>query len=275
MKEYEKWIVLPDLQLPYFDNLTILAVEAYMRDVAISDEPWDGWLQIGDFLDFNELSSHNAGYEASIEEDVYETFQAGNHFLDRHQAIMALGDKVRGHPARMVLLEGNHDYRSYDYSQRFPMFERLLDYRRNLHLDERGVEWVECWKDKSLTFQLGNAHFIHGNYTNQYHAKKMVERYGCCIYYGHTHDVMEISIVQMGPDKTIVGKSLGCLCDYKQKYLRGNPTNWQQAISIFNVFPDGFYTEHTIRIFNHRFVGLNGKVYDGAEIANAPVRISV
>jgi hypothetical protein len=67
----------------------------------------------------------------------------------------------------------------------------------------------------------------------------------------------------MGNDKTIVGKSLGCLCDINQKYMKGNPSNWQQAIAVFYIFPDGYYTEHTMRIFKHRFATMDGKIYDG------------
>ncbi len=260
--KYERWIVLPDTQLPYEDYKTLAAVEAYMKDVQVSDNPFVGWLQLGDFLDFNELSRWNEGYEASIKEEVYDTFQAGNRFLDRHQAIMMLS----GRPYEMVLLEGNHDYRAYDYGQKYPFLRGVLNYEKNLRLKERGIKWVKTWSDQHKPFKKGNAYFVHGKYTNQYHAKKMVDTYGVCIYYGHLHDVMEIPKVTWGNDKTIVGKSLGCLCDYQQVYLKGSPTNWQQAISEFYFFPDGFFQEVTIKIFKHRFIGLNGVVYDGTEL---------
>lgn len=259
MREYQKWIVLPDLQLPYADYDTLRAVEAYMKDVAESDSPWDGWLQLGDFLDFNELSKYNEGYEASVEEDVWDTFESGNKLLERHR-------KIVGRKCKMVLLEGNHDFRVEDTALRFPKLRKILNYERNLRLKDHQVRWVRTWKDGKV-FKLGNAYFLHGRYTNMYHAKKMVQAFGVCVYYGHTHDVMEIPVIQMGKDKTLVGKSLGCLCDYNQHYLRGNPTNWQQAFAVFYVFPDGYYTEQTVRIFKHRFVGPdNGKVYDGMKL---------
>ena len=43
----------------------------------------------------------------------------------------------------------------------------------------------------------------------------MVMAYGVCIFYGHTHDVMEFPLVTWGDNRTLVGKSLGCLCDYQ------------------------------------------------------------
>jgi len=169
--------------------------------------------------------------------------------------------------AQFVLLEGNHDYRAFDAAQKdiYHKFQSELNYAKMLNLKERGVKWVKSWTDGEL-FKLGNAYFTHGLYTNQYHAKKMVERFGVCIYYGHLHDVMEIPITQRGPDKTLVGKSLGTLCDYKQKYMKGHPSNWQQAFAVFEFFPDGFFQETTIKIFKNRFKILNGKIYDGRAI---------
>lgn len=101
--EYERWIVLPDTQIPFEDKRTLRALEAYIEDVQKSDDPFVGWIQMGDFLDFDELSRWNIGYEASIKGDVRKSFEAGNKFLDRHQALMALSGK----PYEMVLLEGN------------------------------------------------------------------------------------------------------------------------------------------------------------------------
>jgi uncharacterized Fe-S cluster protein YjdI len=259
MKSLQRWLVLPDTQIPYEDVRTLKAVESYMKDVAKSDHPFDGWLQLGDFLDFNELSKYNAGYEASIKEDVAETFAAGNRFLDRQQAIVRAGNKR----AKFVLLQGNHDFRAVDYALKFPFLRGILDYEKNLKLKARGIKFVKCWENKSQMFRLGKACFIHGNKVSTNHAKQMCEVYGANIFYGHLHDVQEYSKQVVGKDKVISAKSLGCLCRHDQQYLRGNPTNWVQAFSEFWVLPDGFFTEHTVKIFKHRFVAPNGKVYQG------------
>jgi hypothetical protein len=258
----QKWIVLPDLQIPFEDHRTLAAVEAFMKDVQASDEPFTGWLQLGDLLDFDELSRYHAGEEGSVATELQESYEGGNRFLDRHQKIMRAGCKS----ARFVLLEGNHDYRAYDCARKddYKKFRGYLNYETMLNLKDRGIKWVRSWKD-GKTFQLGKANFTHGIYTNQYHAKKMVQNFGTNIYYGHLHDVMEMPQIQRGNDKTMVGKSLGCLCDYNQSYLKGRPTNWQQAFAIFYIFPDGNFTEHTIRIFKHRFHAY-GKTYDGSKI---------
>ncbi len=255
--QYERWLILPDLQLPFEDKRTLKAVEAYIKDVQLSDNPFVGWLQLGDFLDFDEISRWNVGYEASIKGTVKASYDAGNAFLDRHQALMALSGK----PCEMVLLEGNHDWRAKDLGRKEPKLAGLLDYSANLRLKDRGIKFVQCW-DKHEIFLKGKAKFIHGNWISKYHAFKHVDSYGN-LFYGHTHDVMEMPKMNYGKDTTYVGKSLGCLCRYDMPYMQTKPSNWQQAFSEFYFFPDGFFQEITTKIYKHRFVGQNGKVYKG------------
>ena len=50
---------------------------------------------------------------------------------------------------------------------------------------------VRSWS-RGETHKVGKATFTHGLYTNQYHAKKMVDAWGESIVYGHTHDMMAI-----------------------------------------------------------------------------------
>lgn len=247
---YEKWLVLPDPHIPYEDKITYTAIGKYMED-----EKWDGLIILGDFLDFNEISKYNQDAPRRKTEKVKETFKAGNAFLDKLQ-------KTVGKKCQIVLIEGNHDFRVEDYMDKHEELDGLLDIADNLRLKERGIKWVKNWSKGEL-FSKGHAKFAHGQFISTHHAKKMAQTYGACIFYGHTHDIMEHPIEYYGDDKTIVGKSLGCTCDYNQKYLKGNPTKWQQAISVFYFFSDGFFQENTIKIFKHRFVGLNGKVYDG------------
>lgn len=257
-KEYERWIVLPDTQIPYHDKRTLKALEEYIKDVQLSDDPFVGWLQMGDFLDFDEMSRWNVGYESSIKGTLAKSYRAGNEFLDRHQELMALGGK----PYEMVILQGNHDFRVKDFGRKEPRLAEIVDYAYNLRLKERGIKFVKCWETKK-PFVKGKAMFIHGKYLTQTHAKKTVESYGGNVYYGHTHDVQEHPKLLFGKDKTIVGKSLGCLCIYQMPYVGADPTNWQQAFAEFLFFPDGFFQENTTKIYKHRFVGRNGKVYQG------------
>lgn len=251
----QRWLVLPDLQIPYHDKKSLKAVEAYM-----SAYEWDGWIQLGDFLDFNALSSYAKGKPGTVKllDSVARTFDAGRAILTRHARIL----RSRNVSARMVLLQGNHDYRAVSYAEEHPGMKEHLDVPKHLNLAELDIEWIKSWEDGKL-FKLGNAYFTHGLIVSKHHAAAMAHRYGVPIFYGHTHSVQEFTEVLYGANKTIAGKSLGCLCDYRQAYMKGAPSAWQQAISTFFVFPDGYFTEYTSRIFKHRFVGPDGRVYDG------------
>jgi len=252
-KPYEKWIVIYDTHIPYFDKKSWRAIEAYM-----ADEVFDGWLHGGDLVDLNELSRWNEDTPRLKTEKTQQTFDKANKFLDIQQKIVRANNK----DAKFVLLEGNHEYRVEYYMDRHPELTGLLEVKKNLRLEERGIKWVRSWT-KGHIYKKGHAFFTHGLYISKYHAHKMVDTFGTCIFYGHSHDVMEMPKTFAGNDKTLVGKSLGCTCDYKQTYLKGNPTKWQQAITIFNFLPNGFFNEYVIKIFNHKFIAPNGKVYDG------------
>jgi len=242
-------LVIPDLQVPYEDKRSLNAVEQVM-----GYESWDEIIQIGDFLDLDCISTFNEKRLRTIaKKTIQKDFDAGNAILDRWQKLAP--------KAKITILEGNHDERMLRYIDANPQLEGSIEVPRGLNLEKRGVRWVPSWSQGDI-YQIGNAYFTHGQYVNEHHAKKHVIRFGVNIFYGHTHDVQQYSAVLLGEDKTIVGQSLGCLCRYDQSYLKGSPTNWQQAFASFHFFGDGFFTSNIVRIFKNRFY-YNGRVYKG------------
>lgn len=246
-------IVIPDLQVPYEDKKSLAAVEKYM-----AAHKWDYYINIGDFMDFDMISSHNKNNLRAVESRrILADYNKGNEILDRHQKIV----KKNNPDANFVLIEGNHEYRVERYIDALPQLEGILEVEKCLNLKERGFKWVRS-ESKGELFNLGKANFTHGTYVTKYHAAKMVENYGVNIFYGHTHDVMAYPKVMRGKDKTIVGQSLGCLCDYNQSYMKGRPSNWQQAFGVFYFYPNGMFDYYVPRLFNNRFIGPDGKSYD-------------
>ncbi len=246
----QRWIILPDMQVPYHDKRTMAAVERYMAAYK-----WDGYLNLGDFLDFNEISTHVIGKPGAVKENVAKTFKIGRDVMERHR-------KILGPDCRMAVLQGNHDYRAVSYGERHPPMKEHLDVPTNLGFDLLDIEWVKSW-EKGKIFRLGHAGFIHGGLIRKHHAAGMVEKYGIPIYYGHTHDVMFFPKTTKGDNKTLEAGSLGCLCRYDQQYLKGRPTNWQQAVSTMFVQKNGAYNLYVSRIFTHKFIGPDGKEYKG------------
>jgi hypothetical protein len=157
--------------------------------------------------------------------------------------------------------KASHDERSERYIDDHPELEGMIEVHNALDLANTGWTWVPCWRTSEL-LTIGKANLLHGNYVGVAHARKMVDNYGVNVFYGHTHDRMLYSKVLMGDNSTIMAQSCGFLGRYDVPYMRGNPTNWQQAFLDLWVEPNGHFYHSVVPIFNHRFV-VNGKLYRG------------
>ena len=247
------------MHLPFEDQVTMKAVEAYAADTL-----WDYYINLGDTLDFNCISRFNDNAPRKKQgQTIWDDYDYANTFLDRHlEAIRA-----KNADCKVVFFEGNHEERIERHADKYPELEGLCEVDKMLHLRKRGIKWVRHPARGGKPLAIGHARFFHGRYTNLYHAKKHALQYLSNIFYGHTHDVQEISLSAEGDDRTYKGKSLGCLCRYDQTYVGHDPTKWQQALTVFYFYPDGYFQEMTALIFKHRFVGpTNGKVYDGRKL---------
>lgn len=248
----EKIIVLPDPHVPQHDKPVWDALLRYMRM-----ESFDGWICLGDLMDFNQVSKWTKNNIRKIKDaPLKKDYDAANQWLDELQS--ALGP-VAGRNG--VLIEGNHDYRIEMYIDEFPQFEGLLEVPTNLRLDERGIKWVPYWSEGEI-YPKGHAVFCHGKWVNLHHAKQHAEKFGTNVFYGHVHDIQSHSYERLGDDSTFVGQSLGCLCEYDQGYIRGaRITKWQQGFGVFYFLPNGNFTYYVVRIIDGKFVSPEGTLY--------------
>ena len=241
-------VVLPDIHCPTEDKKSVKAVLQFIKDF----KPHE-LIILGDFVDNYSISSHNKGKPGLvIGHDVKQEYDACNALLDTIQDV---------HKGKIVYLEGNHEFRSVRRAQENPELKDILDIEKSLRLEERKIKYVLCYT-KGEVYKIGKAYFTHGLYTNDHHAKKHASNFGTNIFYGHTHDVQAFSLTQRGKDRTVVGQSLGCLCE-EQGYMQGRPSKWQQAFGVFYFFPNGFFTYYVPRIFQHRFISPYGRQYRG------------
>lgn len=111
--------------------------------------------------------------------------------------------------------------------------------------------------------QIGKAHFTHGIFTQQHHAKKHLDTFKCNIYYGHLHDDQRHN--QSSVDGPLEAMSLGCLARLDAAFLKGRPNNWVHTFGIFEFFRDGTYTRFNPNILNGRF-SFCGEIFDGNDI---------
>lgn len=247
-------IVIPDIHIPNEDKKTVAAIEHYMKwrnSRKSRCAPIERGVQLGDFQDFDCISSHNANKLRKVEGGrIRSDYDAGNAVLDRWQGIIPQWD----------IIEGNHDERVERYVDANPETEGMVEMEVGLNLRSRGVKFTRFWT-KGEILRIGKARFIHGRYTNKYHAAKHVQTYGENIFFGHTHDVQEYSQEFLGDNKTMTGQSLGCVCRYDVDYMRGGPSKWQQAFAVFHFQPSGFFNHFVVRVFNHKFISPEGELF--------------
>jgi hypothetical protein len=251
----KKVLVIPDVHCRAKqggeDRRSLAALEKYMAD---HSKDWAEVVYIGDVLDLNCISSHNAGNLRAVEgETIEQDYAVGYKLFKKHRMLAP--------NAKITYLQGNHEFRLDRYIDANPVMEGGIEVPKGLCLKELEIDWVPCWS-KGVTYSIGKATFHHGLYSCEHHAKKMVDAFGRNIFYGHQHDVQAYSKIRADRRNMIIGQSLGCLCEHQQ-YLHGRPTKWVQAFGVFHFAPSGLFQYYIPMLFNHRFTSPEGKEYVG------------
>lgn len=259
---------LPDIHVPFHDPRALGAALKYL-----ADHRWDIVIQLGDAIDLDIISRFVVHKPRLVEgrrikSDVEDT-----------QAVLrsiVKAARAKNPKARVVFLEGNHEHRLERLIDAAPHLDGLMNAPQLLGLTELGVEWVP-YESTGEIFRVGKLAFIHGAYHNLHHAKKHVDQYGLSVAYGHLHDIsMHTGAAFELPKGDLWGSkvsgihaskcaiSLGCLCDYNQKYINGRPSKWQQGFGTFHFDrSSGDFSLFVARIHNGSFIGPNGVRYSG------------
>jgi predicted phosphodiesterase len=246
----EKWLVLPDLQWPYVDYKTLRPVLAY-----IGENSWDGMIQLGDFMDWDFISRWTVDNARRVEGQRFlKEYEGANKFLDNLQAAV----RNRNKDAEIVILQGNHDYRVEVVIDKSPMYEGMLEIEKNLKFAERKITYWKYWEHRK-PYRIGKALFIHGQYTNDAHAKKTALNFNKNVFYGHTHDRQLYTKTTMG--QSIQAESLGTLSKYDLLYMGKKPSNWMQCFAVFHFRPSGKFNHYVINITDHEFTSPEGIDY--------------
>lgn len=262
---YEAGIVFPDThvdeqagEIVTVDHAAFNAVMAYT-----AAHRWDWWVQLGDFGDWNVISSHNKNNLKAVEgQTIRRSADACNIALDviqanaRRQLVDAL--------VAEVLITGNHCHRLKIWANAQPSLDGLLDYGELMRVEERGIQLVDYW-DKHEVWTRGEANFGHGHYLGPTGPERHLRDYGFNFFYGHDHSVNMSPLKTYGKD-TRISQTLGCLETINPHWLRGKPNKWQHAFGVFFIRKeDGRFNHYVPLIFDGQFLGPDGKVYDGRE----------
>lgn len=240
-----KVIVLPDLHYPYQINLR--PVEKFIRDIKPTH-----LIYLGDQMNMDAVCHWIEDKKRPLEgKRLKEEYDGMNEILDRMEAIA-------GEKTEYIYFEGNHENWVEQYLDHYPNFEGMIEVPENLHLKYRKYKWIPF----NRWYKIGKLYFIHGYYTNKYHAEKTARAFKRSVMYGHTHQFQvytDVSPVDLGDAHTAM--SIGCLCDLNPDYWKNKPSNWTHGFGLAYIWPNGNFNMYFIKIVDGHFI-FNNKLYD-------------
>lgn len=211
-------------------------------------------LIMGDFADCEGLSHWEA--------DTLEPRRIVPEMKIARGLLQEITDATPSATTRLFLCGNHEDWINQAFVKMPELFDGLaeleidLSVQSLLGLKKFGYEFFPL----NELLQIGNAHFTHGIYTGDAHAKKHLSVFKKSIYYGHLHD--EQSYNQTSMDGNLEAATFGCLCRLDARFLKGRPNNWVHGHGAFEFFPDGSYNWYKLRI-NNGLMAFNGQVFDG------------
>lgn len=199
-------------------------------------------VDLGDWLDMAYIASFNKERLDTISGMTFkDDYDLGKRELDFWQSVTP----------KLYMIQGNHDERTERLIDAVPAFKGLIDYHIVFDFEGRGIEYRRIL-DEPL--RIGKLTFIHGWYTNKYHAAKHLDVYSGNICYGHCHRFMTISKNLAHHNEEIQAWCIGGLCDKAPDYMKGRPTGWQNGFAIMYLQDNGDFNLYPINIINGGFV---------------------
>lgn len=238
MRKNKLGIIIPDQHFPIHDekavNVVCKAIELIKPDTMINLGDVGEWESVSAWK-YKKIKRPPLEYQLPL---INEEIEGVNYGLDLFDQAFNGMNKY--------MLQGNHDLWLDDFVLEHP-YMKDYTFRKACKIDDREYKYLPFNK----VLKIGKANFIHGAYTNVYHAKRHLEAYGQNVIYGHTHDVQRHTSTKLGG--TIGSWSLGCLKDMsrdRNSWLRGRLHNWQHAFGIIDWFTNGDFRLDVVEIIN-------------------------
>jgi hypothetical protein len=216
----------------------------------------DGLIHIGDYHDMGFISPHE-GHKNDICRCV-KTIKKGNKYMAN--ILKSIGD-----PLLKFFCIGNHEYWWLRYlDKNIPDLEPALK-MLNIDVSMESIATLQCLGFEAIPhnefLKLGHAYFTHGLYTNDGHAKKMVNVVGGNVFYGHTESVQSYS--QVSAKGLRMGVNIGTLRDPSlASFMRNKPHAWVNSFTIIEYRRNGEFSFQQVHIINGAAC-YNGKIYKG------------
>lgn len=212
----ERVAIIPDVHVPEQDPVAwpvaLAGIAAFRPDTIVF---------LGDFCDFNSISSH--GKRPDKIEHLKAEVEAANKELDRVQAIGA---------KRVIFCEGNHCFRAARFiADHAPALYGMFTVPHLLRMEERGWDFIPY---RSFA-KIGKLHFTHDcGHAGTTSAARSRESFGTNVIVGHSH-CATVTYRGDAHGESHVGVSGGWLGNPKSvSYMHkvAVARNWQHAFSV-------------------------------------------
>ena len=250
-------IVTPDKHAPLQDKAAINVVKKAIEII----KP-DIYIDLGDLGEWHSVSHWQWKTKKKppleyIIPRVDKDVKSVNELLDNIDESL---DKVNC--KEKYLCAGNHDEWCNMFVSEHPYLPQYK-FEVSTKLKERGYKYYHNTLFAEKWLKIGKLRFYHGDKKKGMHHAKAHLAYGKSIMYGHHHGLQQASNTIIGGP--ISAWSVGCLKDMspeKNKWLKGNLTNWSHAFAVIDYFRGGLFTVHIVQIINGK-TSLWGELIDG------------
>lgn len=235
-EKVKKVISLYDIHYPMnIDLYPVLEFISYEQP----DEIVLGW----DQLDLFSISKY---YDWDIEDWVYKAHKEIIWFMDILNEIKRAAPK-----AKIVWLTWNHDTRVWDYIDKNPERELLLDYEKEYW------DLIDEYYAYNEFYKVGKLYYTHGIYHNDAHAKKTLLNTQKNVRYGHLHVFQAYTGSTLVWEEPHSAVSIPCLCELNPWYMKNRPSGRTNGFNIAYIRDDWSFNDYTIIITDWHFTYWN------------------
>lgn len=231
MAKLQTTVVVPDIQFPFHDGLALKKILKVIEDVQPAQV-----VQIGDGIDFPQVSQWSVGTAGAYAQDLQEHIQG-------YRAGFLQAVAERAPKARLRWLEGNHDLRITAFVKKYaPALASLssLSMPSLFDLEPLG------WSYERGPINIGtNVYAVHGHEASGYASSisawdtKFTKRYGShrSYVFGHTHQPA-LTTRAYGFDGKVDGRftmNVGSVMDPVQAtYVKDGSVSWNMSFGLIH-----------------------------------------
>lgn len=211
-----KLLVFGDVHFPQQNDK---ALEVFKK--VVQDTKPDITVCLGDLLDCKAFSTHAPDVEGDTPYQ-QELVQANE-----------LLDFIQQHSGKLVMLEGNHEYRVIRYAARERAGQAalsLLSPRKNLSRGRKNFTYIPYDGKEGMYSHYAvtpNLVAVHGwSYAQDATRQHLKLSQGRSIIHGHTHRADHVMSQKVWGKGTVEAMSAGCLTKLIPTYSVGSPVTW-------------------------------------------------